>query len=187
MNSLFSLACAVFLLHPVHETVTEVEWNSVTKRLEVAIRLDADDERWIREKVGADADAEVSEWAVGYLRKRFRVAELAQPKLAQPKPAQPKPAQPKLAEPAKADKSADPTTYHWIGRDREGAYAWWYFEIEAEGGGRPEWVDVKVLYDREPDFLHRVLVLGKTPPLAINVTGDKTRVELNPSSSQRSP
>lgn len=147
------------LVHPVHETVTEIEWNAGSGRLEVAIRLDADDERWIREKMNADVDANVSDWAIEYLKKRFRVADLSESKSA-----------------SKA--GIDPTTYHWIGRDRDGAYAWWYFEIDAGDRRRPEWFDHQVLFDREPDFLHRVLILDGTPPTAINVTGQRTRVSL---------
>jgi hypothetical protein len=148
------------LAHPVHETVAEIEWNAGSGRLEVALRLDADDERWIREAMDADVDAVVSDWALPYLKKRLRITNV-----------------PQSALPAEASiPKRDPTTYHWIGRDREGPYVWWYFEIAPADGTRPDGIDHNVLYDREPDFLHRVLILGKTPPDAINVTAEQTRI-----------
>lgn len=159
MRTILLLTWLAVLVHPVHETVTEIEWNAVSGRLEVAIRLDADDERWIREKIGADVEADVSDWAVEYLKKRFRVADLS-----------------KSTSTAKA--GIDPTTYHWIGRDREGAYVWWYFEIDAGDRRRPEWFDHQLLYDRDPDFLHRVLILDGTPPIARNITSQRTRFPL---------
>lgn len=160
MRTILLLTWLAVLVHPVHETVTEIEWNAESERLEVAIRLDADDERWIREKMNADVEAEVGDWALKYLRKRFRVADLSDSTLT-----------------GKA--TVDPTTYRWIGRDREGAYAWWYFEIDAGDQRRPQWCDHQMLYDREPDFLHRVLILDGTPPTALNVTGQRTRFPLN--------
>ena len=42
------LFIAAFILHPVHETIAEIEWNNETQRLEVAVRLDAIDDQWIR-------------------------------------------------------------------------------------------------------------------------------------------
>ena len=127
MRTILLLTWLAVLVHPVHETVTEIEWNAVSGRLEVAIRLDADDERWIREKMNADVEAEVGDWALKYLRKRFRVADLSDSTLA-----------------GKA--TVDPTTYHWIGRDREGAYSWWYFEIDAGDQRRPQWCDHQMLW-----------------------------------------
>ncbi len=48
-------------MHPVHETVTEVQWNFKTHRMEVAVRLAAEDERWIRAKMGPDAKDDETE------------------------------------------------------------------------------------------------------------------------------
>lgn len=42
------LFIAAFILHPVHETIAEIEWNNESQRLEVAVRLDAIDDQWIR-------------------------------------------------------------------------------------------------------------------------------------------
>lgn len=38
------------VVHPVHETISEIEWNDDTKRLEVAMRVDAIDDQWIRKQ-----------------------------------------------------------------------------------------------------------------------------------------
>ena len=51
MNLFFILFSA--LLHPVHETVAEVEWNADTNRIEVALRLDALDEQWLAKKIAS--------------------------------------------------------------------------------------------------------------------------------------
>lgn len=45
------LLLTTLLLHPVHETIAEIEWNAKTKRLEVALRLDSVDDDWIRMEV----------------------------------------------------------------------------------------------------------------------------------------
>ncbi|QDT06498.1 hypothetical protein K227x_49080 [Rubripirellula lacrimiformis] len=141
-----ALLWMMLVMHPVHETVAEVEWNPQTKRLEVALRLDVDDERWIADKMAARAEADgipwdrskTSTWAMAYLQPRFRAAPLP------------------------ASGKSDSTRYHWIGHDQDGAHVWWYFEIEPADGKPVQWIDQRLLFDREPDFLHRILVLNQT-------------------------
>ncbi|TWU60563.1 hypothetical protein Poly51_08400 [Rubripirellula tenax] len=153
-----ALLLLIFAMHPVHETVTEVEWNDESKRFEVAIRMDNDDERWIKKSV--QGDGEVSSWAIAYLQRRFRVAD--PPKSGRP----------------------DPSKYHWIGRDRDGAHVWWYFEIEPADGRPVVWVDQQLLFEREPNYTHRVLVLNHQPPRALNITAVRTKVRLDESTAQ---
>ncbi len=82
----------------------------------------------------------------------------------------------------------DSTRYHWVGRDRDGAHVWWYFEIEPSDAKRPEWVDNRLLFDREPDFLHRLLILDHTPPRATNLTLNRSKVTLqDPSGDAATP
>ncbi|MCG8649232.1 MAG: hypothetical protein MI861_05335, partial [Pirellulales bacterium] len=109
---MFAALLTTILLHPVHETVAEVEWNQQSKRLEVALRLDVLDEQWLARKYGPRKD--VASWALKYLRGRFRVGDR---QAAEVNPDQP------------ADKP-DPARYHWVGRDQQGSHVWWYFEIE---------------------------------------------------------
>ncbi len=146
----------MMLVHPVHETVTEVEWNAKTLKLEVALRLDVDDEQWIKKRMKGGDDVKV--WALQYLRSRLRIADAA------------------------TANAEDPTTYHWVGRDRDGAHVWWYIEVEPTDQRPPEWIDHRVLFDREPDFLNRVLILGQTPPRALNVTAERSKVRLDEAS-----
>ena len=44
------LLLTFLVVHPVHETISEIEWNDDTKRLEVAMRVDAIDDQWIRKQ-----------------------------------------------------------------------------------------------------------------------------------------
>ncbi|TWU49707.1 DUF6702 family protein [Rubripirellula reticaptiva] len=156
------------LVHPVHETVTEVQWNPQTRRMEVAVRLDIEDEQWIKTKVGGGDQTPI--WAIRYLQKRVRITN---------------PPEPKSSPESKVAK--DSATYHWIGRDRDGAHVWWYFEIQPTDGKRPEWIDCRLLFDREPDFLHRLLLLNHTPPRAMNLTATRSRVRLDAAADTVSP
>ena len=89
---MFTIVLTALLLHPVHETVSELEWNAETKRVEVALRLDTTDEQWLKQQVGGDDETGV--WAVRYLRQKFRVT--------------------------RSTKQQDRPRYRWIGRDDEG-------------------------------------------------------------------
>lgn len=165
---MFTILVASVLLHPVHETTAEIEWNDNSKRLEVALRLDVLDEQWLRKRSGRVGD--VSQWAIGYLKQRFRVAE--PPKRGRP----------------------DPTTYHWIGRDEEGSHVWWYFEIEPAQRSRPQWIDQRVLFEREEDYTHRILILDRVPRSSLTLSIGRPRADLdqathdpNAFNSRRSP
>lgn len=156
------------LVHPVHETVTEVQWNPQTHRMEVAVRLDVEDEQWIKSKVSGGDETPI--WAIRYLKKRLRVTD-----------------PPKSKAPPGSKAAEDSATYHWIGRDRDGAHVWWYFEIQPNDGKQPEWIDCRLLFDREPDFLHRLLVLDHTPPRAMNLTATRSKVRLDAASETVTP
>lgn len=140
------------LLHPVHETTSEVEWNAESRRIEVALRLDVLDEQWLRRQSSGKAGQ--SDWIVRYLRQKYRIAEL-----------------PKRGE-------EDSTRYHWIGREVEGSHVWWYFEIEPIDGTRPEWIDVRVLQNRETNYTHQILLLGQKPHRSMTLSMDRPRKQL---------
>ena len=143
----------VALLHPVHETVSEVEWNPTSRRLEVAMRLDVLDEQWLRRQSNA-RDSEYSRWATAYLRRHFRITLPA-----------------KKGEP-------DSARYHWIGRDEEGSHAWWYFEIEPRDGQKPTWIEVRTLLERDESYVNRILVLGRAPRRALTLTIQQPKASL---------
>ena len=149
------------LLHPVHETVSEIEWNEKSHRLEVALRLDVLDEQWLRRQLGTNA--KVDDWAIRYLQKTFRVAPL--PEKGQP----------------------DPTRYHWIGRDAEGSHAWWYFEIEPLDRSRPKSIQQRMLFEKEDNFVNRILVLGQVPRRSLVLTIGRPRADLDQSKASLQP
>lgn len=179
---MLTLLFTMLWMHPVHESVTEVQWNDQSKRVEVAIRIDKLDEQWIAEKYGAAenvaggaatggaADSAHAKWAIEYLAARCRVSP-------RPGPSQPA-AKPVDASTAKPVQTSD-DTYHWVGRQDDGAHVWWYFEIQPVQSKRPEWIDQRILFDRELNYTHRILVLDHTPPLAANATSRRSRVWLD--------
>jgi hypothetical protein len=145
MNLFFTVLVAT-LLHPMHETVAEVQWNPETHRLEVALRLSVLDQQWIQRnhtesKAAGDADAkgndasEIKVWAVRYLTRTFQV------------------------DPGKS-KPVNPPTYRWVGRKEEGAHVWWFFEIQPASKQPPKVLSQRMLFEREQGYVNRVLILG---------------------------
>jgi len=151
---MFHVLITALLLHPVHETISEVEWNAETKRLEVALRLDLLDEQWLRKTVGRQ-EQDDPKWAIRYLRQKFRIAE--RPKHEQP----------------------DSTTYRWLGRDEEGSHVWWYFEIEPAESKRPTWIEQQILFEREENYTNRILILDQVPHRSLNLTIQRPKANLN--------
>lgn len=141
------------LMHPVHETVSEIEWNSETGRLEVALRLDALDEQWLRKRLARPPQAK-GVWETTYLRDRFRIA---------PPPEQ---------------HESDSTTYRWIGRDEEKGHVWWYFEIEPADKQPPTWIQQRLLFEKGENHTNRVLVLGAVPTRTVILTMQKPQAFL---------
>ncbi len=145
---------AALLMHPVHETVAEIEWNPETGRLEVALRLDALDEQWLRKRVPQDRQSE-GQWELAYLKSRCRIA-------APPE-----------------ENGVDPTTYRWIGRDEERGHVWWYFEIEPGDKQPPTWIEQRVLFEKEQNQANRVVVLGGVPKRTLVLTMQRPKAFLN--------
>ena len=141
------------LLHPVHETVSEIEWNAENSRLEVAMRLDVLDEQWLRKKLGGQERD--SQWALRYLRQNFRVTDRSQ------------------------DKTPDKTTYRWVGRKEEGSHVWWYFEIEPPDKKRPTWIDQRVMLERKENYTNRILILDQTPRRSLDLNAQRPKANLD--------
>lgn len=141
------------LLHPVHETVAEIEWNSKTGRLEVALRLSVLDEQWIERQAGSKGSVQV--WATKYLESRFRIDPNAG-----------------------KDEKKKSATYHWVGRQQQGSHVWWYFEIEPREQKRPSVISQKMLFDRNEGYVNGVVVLTKKTRRAVTLTASKPQAKL---------
>lgn len=139
-------------VHPVHETVSEVEWNADTHRLEVALRLDALDEQWLQQRLAGGKPT--PQWAVEYLKNKFRIRKRLDAR------------------------RQDTTSYHWIGREERGAHVWWFFEIEPRDEQPAEWIEQKMLFEREPNYTHRVLVLGQPSKRSLNLNARRPKASL---------
>ena len=140
------------VLHPVHETVTEVEWNVETGRLEVAVRLHALDEQWIRRQ--QDREANVEDVAMAYVKKHIRLnvdADTTSP-------------------------SRD--VYHWVGREEDGAQVWWYFEVTPANGEEPKSLRQTMLFEHEKSYINRVVYLSREPKLAQSLSIAKPVIDL---------
>ena len=148
------------LLHPVHETVAEVEWNANTNRMEIALRLDALDEEWLMKSF--QAEAEPSTFALKHLANRFQVSD-----------------QPSFPKEDAITDAVIGRQYHWVGRKADGAYVWWYFEIEPAKPQRPKWIRQRMFFQRDERYTNRVIVLDRKPRLAVTLTADKPIASLD--------
>ena len=153
LTTLFAVCLVASPVHPVHETVAEVEWNTTSKRLEVALRLDALDEQWLKQRLAADQS--LKQWATEYLRRKFRI---------QDKP---------------GAGHQDPSSYHWVGREQRGAHVWWFFEIEPRDHQEPTWIEQRMLFEREPNYTHRFLILDEDSRRSYTVTPQRPKATLN--------
>lgn len=128
---------ATLLMHPVHETVCEVEWNAKTRCVEVALRLDALDEQWIERELEIDTR---SDWHARFLQSQLffdPVADKDTPSKLSGRPIK------------------------WIGRKEDGAHVWWFFEVVCADGKPPTLLQTRLFFDRHHDYQHRVVVLGR--------------------------
>lgn len=138
------------MLHPVHETVAEVEWNRDSGRLEVALRLDALDEQWLRKRMGSTKVRE-GEWEIAYLHNRFRISD-----------------RPREGE-------ADSVVYRWVGRDEDRGHVWWYFEVVPADKKVPAWIENRVLFEKGENHAHRLVILGAVPKRTLLLTMQSPR------------
>jgi hypothetical protein len=153
---MFASLLFALLMHPVHETITEIDWNAETGKLEVAIRLHALDEQWIRRQ--HDREMSVEDVATAYIKKHVRVN-------------------------VDADADADTATplrdeYHWVGREEDGAHVWWYCEIKPENKTEPSSLRQTMLFEHEKNYVNRVVYLSRKPKLAQSLTIAKPVMDL---------
>ncbi len=152
-----ALFLLLFMTHPVHETVSEIEWNAESGCLEVSMRLSVLDAQWIKRQVKPKQDDKA--WPIVYLQKRFRV-------------------DPPKKDQAKAN-AKNTAKLKWVGRDEEGSHVWWYFEIHPANKQMPKIVDNRMLWDREDSYINRIVILkNNKPQRAIDLTFRKPSAKL---------
>ena len=157
-----SLLTAV-LMHPVHETVSEMQWNEETNRLEVSLRLSTQDELWISREIQGKQESQKSA-ALRYLRKSFRLDPIKASKTTADE---------------KKREVEPKAKYHWVGRQREGSHVWWYFEIEPVNHKKPEVIEQRMFFERNENYANRVLVLGDVRRKAFTLTIRNPKANLN--------
>ncbi len=166
MSAVFFLAA---LLHPVHATYAELDWNDDAKVVEVALRLHPLDEQTIDKRAetrsrpiavpaGQSQPNRKTTARLEYLAEHFAVDPPADDSFALSKAAQ---------------------RYHWIGREEKAGYVWWFFEIKPASGERPKELRQTVLLDHDQRYGHRVLLLGTPERPTLPFDKNTTRQELS--------
>lgn len=153
-----SLIAAV-LLHPMHETYAEIEWNPQTGRTEVAMMLDVLDEEWIARRYRRDESDD--SWRLDYLKRRFRLD--GRPPAQADANAGNEDTPPATGTPTEATGPDAETTYRWVGRGQDRGHVWWFFEVELPEQAQPRTIRNEVLFDRDRRFRHRVTLLHSQP------------------------
>lgn len=147
---LLQVALTGLLMHPVHETFCEVQWNDETKRTEVALRLSIQDEQWIikhhrdeQPETEADRKSQVP-WQQRFLNRQMVFDPVA---------------------PNENQSRARATHWHasnapsrWIGRKEDGGYVWWFFEVSRKDEHPVRKIRSRLLFDLDETYQHRVLV-----------------------------
>lgn len=157
------------VMHPVHETICEVQWNAEERCVEVAMRLNNLDEQWIQRTFQSRLSAKhtatkptaakqtAAKQTNDQWRERYLASHLA-------------------FHPAEFDQHSKPSNnawlkagipIKWVGREEEGAHVWWYFEAIPSNGKPPRSIQTRMLFGREPDFQHRVTLMQ--PPQQSNL------------------
>ncbi len=120
--------------HPFHVSVTEAEWNAESKRLEVAIRLSAEDleaalNAHAEKKVTLDETESADDSILAYLKASFIV---------------------------RRTEKDDPLDMEWIGKEVTTKAIWLYFELEAPDGVEGCELTNRVLFDAEESQINTV-------------------------------
>ncbi len=118
---LLGTAASVASAHPFHATLSEIEWNAQTSRLEVAVRVDPGDlERALRARTGRRLvlEHETEDARDGllaeFVKETFRVAGFGDQRAGRPWKAQ----------------------VHFVGHELAPRFAWLYFELSFPGDVR---------------------------------------------------
>lgn len=121
LSWLLAAAGSVASAHPFHATLSEIEWNAQTGRLEVAVRVDPGDlERALRARTGRRLvlEKETEEARDGlladFVKETFRVAGAGDRRAGPPLKAR----------------------VHFVGHELTPRFAWLYFELSFPGDVR---------------------------------------------------
>ncbi len=122
---ILTLTCSACLAHPFHISIAEMEYNAESKRIEVALKLHADDlERELERINSVEVDLESSQLAdlaAGFLDRHFYLIALSSV------PADSEQTQLDSGKPAVLSK------VHFVGSELEKTWIWLYFELELLG------------------------------------------------------
>ncbi|GAA5505273.1 DUF6702 family protein [Novipirellula caenicola] len=176
---MFQALLFLVMMHPVHETVSEVQWNPESKRFEIALRLHILDQQWIEQQ--ADKSAGIETAAVRYLNKTFQIRPVG----------------------GNAEKNTDrkpsKAKIHWVGRKDEGSHVWWYFELQptlpetasasqSESANEVPKFEItqRMFFERQEGFRNRVILLGELSKTAITLTIEHPTAPLEESIDEQS-
>ena len=188
MFSTLVFLCTSVLMHPVHETVSEVEWNAQTHALEVSLRMSVLDEQWmVRQYAAAAAKVQQSkpespksqeakphttsqsqrlqQTALLYLRSNFRLDPSAD----------------------RTQKNTSSAKYQWVGRQEEGSHVWWFFQIEPADKQQPTDLHQTMFFERGQGYANRILILGQVPKRAATLTIRRPNVNIRHDAKARLP
>ncbi len=157
----------IVLMHPVHETVTEVQWNPESRRYEVSMRLHILDQDWIEKR--ANKEPLIENWAVDYLSKKFVIRSESEPS--------------EIAgiESSSVKKATATQKLIWVGSREEGSHVWWFFEVEPSSAKLPHRLEQRLFFERNEGFSHRVLWIGELSKTAFTLTIERPAVVLKES------
>ncbi|MDZ4781633.1 MAG: DUF6702 family protein [Planctomycetia bacterium] len=122
--------------HPFHTSVAEAEWNSETKRLEVALRVAADDletalNAQSETRIRLDESDSTDEAIQAYLKETFVIRREAK---------------------------VDPLELKWSGKEITPKAVWLYFEIESPDGVEGYELTNRVLLETEETQINTLAI-----------------------------
>jgi hypothetical protein len=122
--------------HPFHTSVAEAEWNAETKRLEVALRVAADDfesalNARSETRIKLDDSDSADEAIQTYLKETFVI---------------------------RRTKEDEPLELKWIGKEVTTKAAWLYFELEAPDGVEGYELTNRVLLETEETQINTLAI-----------------------------
>lgn len=171
------------LLHPVHESLAEGQWNEDRTALQVSLRLSPRDldevlskrqNRAIRLEKETPADTE--KLLGDYLVDRFFLDS--------------SPAADNLENPAASD--ARRKRFRWVGVEREVRFVWVYFEIEPPISAAPQgvtedegrtarwWLHNRVMFEIDARQINTFQLLRSNPPVSVRTTRERPAGVLSP-------
>lgn len=158
-------------VHPVHASLSEVQWNAETNFLEVSLRLEPSDAKWILEtsdlhlEEGKSRPAKKADAAKAYLSWHLSPSEKSLGNGGDGKS-------------SKLKKQLALDRIRWVGSEMQKGYEWWYFEIRCDQ--RPRSMHCSILMDREKNYIHRMNVRRSDQVLGVDFTIQAKKANLDP-------